>query len=171
MMLKDNRVTDFQLTTILTEVEGLVNSRPLTPVSDSINDFEALTPNHFLIGRANANLPFSVSFETDMCSRKRWKQVQFLVNQFWRRWKKEYLPLITTRPKWNKENKNIKTGDLVLMVEDDIHRGKWKLARVTKVFPGSDERVRVVEVKTATGVYIRPVSKLCLLEESTYRPE
>ena len=166
VILKDRTVTDFQLMTIFAEIEGLVNSRPLTPSSNNINDYEALTPNHFLIGRSSANVPFAVHYETDIHSRKRWKQVQHLTNQFWRRWQREYLPSITIRPKWHKDQPNIKPGDLVLLVEDDIPRGKWQLARVRKVHPGNDGKVRVVEVKTSTNTYVRPVSKLCLIEES-----
>ena len=51
------RVTDETLLTFLTEVESLLNSRPLTHVSSDPQDEEALTPNHFLIGCASNNLP------------------------------------------------------------------------------------------------------------------
>jgi hypothetical protein len=166
LMLNNHTVTDFQLLTIFTEVENIVNSRPLTPVSDDINDYEALTPNHFLIGRQNANLPIMIPCDTAIHSRKRWRQVQFLINHYWKRFVKEYLPSLTVRPKWHKEQRNIRDGDLVLIVENDTPRGHWKLARVVKTFKADDGRVRVAEVKTATGSYLRPVTKLCFLEET-----
>ena len=122
-MIKDHVVTDLQLLTIFTEIECLVNSRPLTAVSDNINDMEALTPNHFILGRACANLPISTHYSSDICSRKRWRQVQFLVNHYWGRRRKEYLPLLTKRSKWHKEQRNFKGGDLVLVVESDLPSG------------------------------------------------
>ena len=59
---------------------------------------------------------------------------------------------------------NIALGDLVLVQDEELKRGKWPLARVTKILPGKDDVVRVVEVKTKSGVYTRPVAKLFRLE-------
>ena len=166
LMLKNHAVTDFQLLTIFTEAENIVNSRPLTAVSDDVNDYEALTPNHFLIGRPNANLPIMLPCDTSLFGRKRWKQTQALTEHFWRRFTKEYLPLLTIRTKWHKEQRNIEVGDLVLVIDKDMPRGKWKLGRIQETYPGDDGHVRAVQVKTPTGVYTRPVVKLCLLEEA-----
>lgn len=56
-------------------------------------------------------------------------------------------------------------GDLVLLADSNAPRGSWPLARVSQVFPGSDGRVRSVEIKTAGGgVYRRPVVKIAVLE-------
>lgn len=57
-------------------------------------------------------------------------------------------------------------GDVALVAENNTPRGRWPLARVVKVFPGSDGRVRTVELKTKNGTYVRPVVKLCVLEGS-----
>ena len=164
-ILKNHCVTDFQLMTVLTEAESIVNSRPLVSSSDSVDDLEAITPNHFLLGRAHNNLSSTITYKTDLCSRKRWRQVQALSDCFWLRWKREYLPTLTQRNKWTKTVRNITVGDLVLVV-DDTPRGVWKLGRVSSVFPGKDNVKRVAEVKTSAGNLVRPVSKLCLLEES-----
>ncbi|KAK2561738.1 hypothetical protein P5673_015114 [Acropora cervicornis] len=59
------------------------------------------------------------------------------------------------------------SSDLVLVVDNTLPRCRWLLGRVTKVFPGEDARVRTAEVKTKTSRLIRPVTKLCLLEEAT----
>ena len=100
-IMKDRVLTDFQLATIFCEVEYIVNSRPLTCVSDDPNDYEALTPNHFLLGKS-WNYPISKVCKSDLCSKKRWRQVQILVYHFWTRWKREYLPTYEENGKLNK---------------------------------------------------------------------
>ena len=72
--------------------------------------------------------------------------------------------MLQRRQKWNKDNRDLKVGDLVLVVNDQTHRNAWPLARVLEVFEGGDNHVRSVKVKTAAGTYVRPVQKLCLLE-------
>ena len=142
-----------------------MNSRPLTHVGSDCNDLEAITPNHFLLGRVNMNIPLDVVTDRDLCSRKRWKHAQVMANHFWERWLHEYLPSLTVRPKWRRESRDIVEGDLVLVMTDNLPRGRWPLARVTRVVRGDDGRVRCAEIKTKAGVYVRPVTKLCLLEE------
>ena len=119
-----------------------------------------------MIGRGNANLPIVAHCDSDIHSRKRWKQTQSLSTQFWNRFVNEYLPTLTTRKKWCKNVRNIKFGDLVLMIDRDIPRGNWKLGRIQETFEGDGGNVRVARVKTHSGTYLRPVAKICLLEES-----
>ena len=164
VILGPRSVDDEMLLTVLTEVEAVMNGRPLTHVSTEPTDLEALTPNHFLIGRACPQLPPGVFTDGDLSSRRRWRHAQRLVDHFWQRWKKEYLPSLSTRQKWSQEQDNLRVGDLVLVTDDNLPRGRWPLARVMRTFPGRDSRVRVAEVKTATGVYTRPVARLCPLE-------
>eukprot|EP00794_Sanderia_malayensis_P013308 gene13308-14681_t len=164
-ILKDRTVDDFTLMTVFSKAESILNSRPLTAVSDDINDFEALTPNHFLIGRAFSNLAPGRFTDKDINNRKRWRQVQILTEHIWMRFRREYLPHLTERSKWTSTGRKIKEGDLVLLADSNAARGRWPLARVIRTFPGDEGTVRVVEVKTPTGIYTRPVAKLCVLEE------
>ena len=164
-IVKNHVLTDPQLLTLMTEVESIVNSRPLTHVSEDVTDLEALTPNHILLGKYRNWAHISDVDERDVTSRKKYKQVQALSNVFWDRWKKEYLPTLTKRPKWRKNKTNFAIGELVLLQDDDVKRGKWPLARITNVLPGTDGIVRIVELRTKTGVYTRPVSKLYKLED------
>ena len=165
-VINDQVLPEETLRTVLVETEAILNSRPLTSVSDDPDYYEALTPNHFLIGRASPNAPPGHFEEREVNSRKRWRMAQALADMVWRRWRKEYLPNLAVRPKWNKEQRNLKEGDLILIKNDDAPRSHWPLGRVQKTFPGSDGRVRTAEVKTPSGTLLRPVAKLCLLEES-----
>ena len=76
---------------------------------------------------------------------------------------KEILSELNTRGKWFREVENLKVDDVCLLVNQDNPRGKWPLAVVTQVFPGSDGNVRVVKVKSGGREYVRPVTKLCPL--------
>ena len=164
-IMKDQVLTDQQLATVFTEVENILNSRPLTHSSEDVDDLEALTPNHALVGH-HKNWHLMGDFPEKLTSRKRWKQVQTISNSFWRRWKREYLPILTTRRSWNDKFVNHNVGDLVLLSDKDSPRGKWPLARITKVMPGVDGIVRVAEVQTKEGRYVRPTARLYKLEES-----
>ena len=159
-------VSDETLLTMMCEAEGIVNSRPLTHVSSRPDDLQALTPSHLLLGRGNPCLPPGAFTDSDLTTRRRWRHAQRMADHFWTRWRREYLPTLTTRPKWLRDTRNLKVGDLVLIAEDNEARGHWPLGRVTRCIPGSDGRVRSVQVKTSTGTYTRPAARLCLLEES-----
>ena len=150
----NQHVTDKTLLTFMFEAESLMNSRPLTHVSSDCNDLEALTPNNFLLGHANSNFPLDVVSDRDSYRRKHWKHAQVMAH-FWDRRLSEYLPSGTVRPK----------GDLLLLISDNFLQGSWPLAQVTRIVHSDDRRVGSAEVKEKAGVYIRPVTKLCLHEE------
>ena len=165
-ILHDRVLTDPQLATLLTEVEFIINNRPLTHVSTNIDDLEALTPNHILLG-LHKKWEFVIDVDKkDVTSRKQWRQIQALSILFWERWLKEYLPELTRRGKWRGHIPNYAVGELVLL-SDDAKKGKWCLGRVTRTMPGDDGIVRVVELRTASGVYTRPVAKLFRLEDNS----
>ena len=90
------------LYTYLTEIESIINGRSLTPLSDDINDFEALMTNHFLTGTANPNLLICpVEKPGDIASKRKWKAAQVALTSFWQRWIRKYSPIIMTSKKWN----------------------------------------------------------------------
>ena len=64
--------------TVQFEAEAILNSRLLTAVSDDVNNYLALTPNHFLIGQASNNSPPGHFEEGEINSRKRWRMAQAL---------------------------------------------------------------------------------------------
>ena len=129
-ILGTRRLTDETLTTTLCLVEQALNARPLTPVTDNPDDLEALTPNHFLLGCPAASLPSSVSDGTPN-PRKRYTQAQAYANQIWTRWLKVYVPSLHKRTKWNTPSPyELKTGDLVWLVDSASPRGYYPLGRV-----------------------------------------
>ena len=158
-------VTDEVLQTVIAEAEAVVNSRPLTYVSAQSDSLEALTPNHLLLGHPTVCLPPGVFSDSKETSRRLWRQTQALANQFWRRWLREYVPGLACRKKWTRETRNLKCGDLVLLVEEDVPRGRWPLGRVMRVMPGPDGRVRSARVRVSGGEVHRPARRICVLEE------
>ena len=94
---------------------------------------------------------------------KRWQLCQALVRHFWKRWSTEYVTHLGRFTKWRHPLRNLRVGDIVILREDSVLPTKWPLGRVTEVYPGKDELVRVATVKTHAGVRTRPVTKLALL--------
>ena len=162
-VVREQVMDDEGLTTVMCLVEGIVNGRPLTPVSDDSEDLEALTPSHLLTLRRGPVLPPG-KFAREDIYRSRWKQIQYLADLFWRRWTREYLPSLQGRQKWLCSKKNLAQGDIVLMVDENSPRNLWPLARVLEVYPSKDGMVRTVRIRTRGGVLVRPIDKLCLLE-------
>ena len=85
----------------------------------------------------------------DVYTRKRWRRVQYLANQFWSKWKREYLANLQMRQKWNKKQRNIQVGDVVLLKEEYLVRSHWNLARVVETMPSKDNLVRKVRLLVA----------------------
>ena len=87
-----SQLDDEALRTLMTEAENVINSCPLTVENLSDHEsLEPLTPNHLLTSKTEVVLPPPGCFEwLDLYSRKRWRRVQFLANQFWIRWRSEY---------------------------------------------------------------------------------
>ncbi|XP_039315197.1 uncharacterized protein LOC120359860 [Solenopsis invicta] len=152
-----------ELLTLLTQVEAILNSRPLTPLSNDPSDLNALTPAHFLIGCPITAYP-EPSLETLPINKlSRWQRVEKLKQHFWRRWVKEYLHTCQSRTKWNTISKPIKIGQMILLQEDNLPLLCWSLGRIEQIHPGDDGVVRVATVRTPKGVYKRPITRLCVL--------
>ena len=155
---------DESLVTFLAEVERILNDRPLVPLSDDIRDPDPLTPSKLLLLRDNSCVPEGTFQSAESNLRRRWKQANYLADVFWKRWIKDYLPLLQTRNRWQRKKRNFKVGDIVLVIDDQQPRGKWPLGIVESVRPGHDGLVRTVEVRSQNSVKLRPVNKLCFLE-------
>ena len=160
------KLTFEELATVVTQIETCLN-RPLVSLASDQEGLETLTPGHFLIGRALEALPdpsFSLN-PRDLLLLRRWELCQAIVRHFWKRWSTEYVTNLNRLTKWFNPSRNLCPGDLVLLQEESIIPTKWPLARVVKVHPGRDGFVRVATIKTKTGLYTRPVTKIALLME------
>jgi hypothetical protein len=146
------RLTSEELRTLFYETMAIINSRPLTVQNlNDVNSLEPLTPNHLLTMKSEVVLPPGNFCSADMYCRKRWKKVQCLANQFWTRWRKEYLITLQQRHKWHKPKCNIKLGAVVLIVDENSHRSEWKIGRITKLLPSKDGEVRRVTLQVGTS--------------------
>ncbi|XP_011866742.1 PREDICTED: uncharacterized protein LOC105561401 [Vollenhovia emeryi] len=154
-------LTVTEMITVLSQVEAMMNSRPITPLSDDPRDLDALTPAHFLIGSAMASLPEPDLQETPISKLSRWQHVELLRQRFWSRWQTEYLATCQQRFKWKtlKPDELLK-GRLVMLKEDETMPFKWTMARILEVHPGADGLVRAVTLRTAKGSYKRPAVKI-----------
>lgn len=123
-----------------------------------------LTPNHLLQMKRMPTLPPGLFDKSDTYSRRRWKQTQYIADLFWKRWIREYLPLLQERQKWNKIKRNLKYGDIVLIIDESSPRNSWPMGRITETFPDKRGHVRRVKIRTQNGTLERPITKLCLLQ-------
>lgn len=152
-----------ELSTVLTQIEGILNSRPLLPLSSNCDDFAYLTPGHFLTGTALVTYPEHDLTETPISRLRLWNVVNNMTQSFWKVWHKQYLNILQSRPKWRDELPNVQVGDLVLLREDNCPPMSWPMARITKIFPGKDNMVRAFEVMTSNRkTHLRSVTKICL---------
>ena len=161
--IKEQTLTDESLCTLLCEVEAIINSRPITTAQSDPGDLEPLTPNHLLLLKGKPSLPPVLAEETGPYARRRWKQVQYLADLFWRRWTREYLLQLQERQKWVRPRANFKTGDVVLVVDNSQPRNTWIMGKVINTMPDKMGLVRRVEIRTKSSVLTRPIHKLCLL--------
>jgi hypothetical protein len=156
-----------ELATLLAEIEACLNSRPLCILSDDPYNQTYLSPGHFLIGQPLTQVP-SVDYTNAKCnSLSRWQLFQQMQQHFWQRWSADYLHGLQQRQKWMRTSHSPQVGDIVLLKEDNLSPLLWPTAVITDTHPGRDHRVRVVTVKTCSGTFKRPISKMCPLPHVT----
>ncbi|XP_051168731.1 uncharacterized protein LOC127286374 [Leptopilina boulardi] len=171
-VIGDATLTYEEISTLLIQIEACLNSRPLQALSDDPEDLSALTPGYFLIGTALTTVPEPSLLEININRLTRWSLVQRMYQDFWLRWSKEYLHSLQALPKWQRPKSSVRVGDLAVLKNETLPPSKWPLCRIVDIHPGDDGLVRVVKVRTASSVYKRPITKLCLLptHDNNYRP-
>lgn len=147
----------------LCEIESVLNSRPLTTTANQ----EVLTPGHFL--RVHyGNLQSNAIGLPDIAAHtlaEIYAISKAVVEKFWNMWHLEYLTNLPKVVRNCNTTSDIKLGTLVLLREDPPRpRLQWPMGIISKIFPGRDGRVRMVEVRTHTGRYLRPIQRIHKLE-------
>ena len=107
----------------------------------------------------------------DLYSRKHWRRVQHLTNEFWCRWKKEFLHSMQERQKWYRPQRNLKKGDIVIVKDNDTPRNLWKVCCVKEAVQDSDGLVRRAKLtigsRNLLSTIERPIHKLVLLQPAS----
>lgn len=150
-----------ELETVLCDVEAVINSRPLTYISEDPEDFSPLTPANFLMLDSSHDVADLDEVEKN-CFQKRYRYRQRIREDLRKRFRKEYLAQLIQNSKKNISEINI--GDIVLIGSDFKKRIAWPLGRVIQLHPGRDGHTRVVRLQTFKGEIVRPVQSLYLLE-------
>ena len=164
---------DESLLTVMTEVEHILNSRPL--IVEVLNDPASLQPlspvNILTMKWKVVSPPLGEFSKPDIYSRKYWRRIQHIANEFWSRWKKEYLQSLQERQKWQGKRRNFKIGDIVVVHQNNVSRNHWPMARIINV--NSDKKGLVRSVILRMGERLgnenskreleRPVDKIVLI--------
>ncbi|GBN92664.1 hypothetical protein AVEN_114544-1 [Araneus ventricosus] len=145
------------------EIEGVLYSRPIVPLSTDPHDYTALTPGHFLIGRPITSIAEPQLIEKSDNYLSRWQKITKLLQQVWKNWKRDYLNNLHLRNKWQFAKNNVSPNDMVILRDSDFPPYKWRLGRIQEIIKGSDGYVRVVIVKVSNGIVKRGISQICLL--------
>lgn len=160
VVLRDQVVSEEVLSTVLVEVEGILNSKPLGYVSSDLADPDPVTPNLLLMGRHDASLPQAAYGSSDLLGRRRWRHSQVLADRFWSQFTRQYLPDLQRRQRWRTPTVGLAVDQVVMVVDSQLPRALWPIGKVTKVHPSDDGTIRSADVNIKGTVYTRPVTKL-----------
>ncbi|XP_055932015.1 uncharacterized protein LOC129962291 [Argiope bruennichi] len=151
-----------ELLTVLCDCEAVVNSRPLTYISEDPNDLILLTPSLFLNGKSSYD---TIDLDLSEFSKfqKRIRYRRKLIHDFRSRFRKEYLgQLRQKRP--GKSGHDFKVGEVVMIEEPSKKRVYWPLGKVISLLPGRDGKVRTLKLKFKNSELIRPIQRVYPLE-------
>ena len=166
--LGKTQLTHELLVTLMAEVVAIVNARPISALPSDTDDPQPLSPAMLLTMKTcPAGPPPGQFLRADVYARRRWRRVQFLAEQFWTRWRREYLQSLQPRQMWTVTRRDLRVGDVGLMRDEQQHRNNWPLGRVGDVIRSEDGRVRKVKVEIVKEgekkAYLRPMKELILL--------
>ena len=135
--------------TLLQEAASVVNSTPLYRSPEGADEPGAISPSMLLTLKSSLPSPPPEALsEADLNAygKRRWRRVQHLADEFWRRWRDNYIQELTKRRKWSKSRRNLEEDEVVLMKEKNAPRCQWRTAQVKQLIPGKDGLVRRVTV-------------------------
>ncbi|XP_076296622.1 uncharacterized protein LOC143216924 [Lasioglossum baleicum] len=136
-----------EVQTLFCEIEAILNSRPITPLSEDPNDMACLTPGHFLIGEELNSFPREDLSGLNENRLSRWQRVEQLCQHFWSRWSREYLSQLQEKSKWRtNKGSQLQLGQLVLVKQQGLAPLQWIMGRVQEIHPGPDDAVRAASI-------------------------
>ncbi|XP_058811185.1 uncharacterized protein LOC131676075 [Topomyia yanbarensis] len=159
--LGPSRLSFEDVSTVLTQIEALMNSRPLLPMSDDPDELAALTPAHFLIGTSMLALPDPDHRNIPVNRLDHYQKLQLHVQKFWCHWRTEYLQELQKDTVMYQRNDSLLPGRMVIVVDEMQQPIRWPLARILTTSPGPDGMTRVLNDPIIT----RPITKICLLSD------
>ncbi|UYV68335.1 hypothetical protein LAZ67_5003922 [Cordylochernes scorpioides] len=152
-----------ELSTVMCDVESLMNTRPLTYLTEESEDLAPLTPSLFLHEVREVGVPDLDLIDNQTLSRK-YQYIKRVREDLRERFRIEYFGFLRQETRRLKTTIPLKVGDMVLIGQESLKRLHWPLARIIQLYPGKDGLVRVAKVKTSSGDKIRPIQKLYNLE-------
>lgn len=167
-----------ELTTALAEIEAVLNSRPLSYVSGDDME-EPLTPSHLITGHRPDDLHHACDLDDDEFTldskqvKNRVKHLNNVLNHFWKRWHTEYLSHLRevhahfSKRHSDDSNSPILVGEIVIVKDDHLPRGQWKLGIVQEIMRGRDGQTRAATVRVPAKTLIedrRCSPFICLIE-------
>lgn len=150
-VIGDMLFTFEELNTFVIEVEGILNSRPITSLSSDPNDLLVLTPAHYLIGKPLTAFPEGNLSSIPINRLSTWQHITKVRQHFWARWNLEYLNELQKRNKWIIDGVKIEVGTVVLVKDKNSPCSQWILGRIKKLHPGEDGIARTATLKTPYG--------------------
>ena len=169
-----------ELYTALTEVEAIVNLRPISYLSSEDLE-EPLTPSHLMIGHRVLSLPDGTTATTDIDDEDfvlssedlntKAQRLTRALEDYWHRWREEYLLQLRERYA-HTDSVDVPRapipGEIVLIHEENQPRTLWRLGRVKEIIEGSDGQIRGATLTVVTNgkqsILRRPISYLYPLQ-------
>lgn len=162
-----------QLFTIITEIEGIVNSRPISYNSESASDNQVMRPADFIIPNVQLGIlqderkdDWSEMSQTEMITREHMCQMNRHMSELWKQWEDSYLTQLKEAKKKAKHYTIAipKVGQRVLVQEQLTARHKWPVAKITQTHPNENGQIRTVTVRLDGKDLKRSVNQLIPLE-------
>ena len=140
----NHRLSFSEWQTMCFEAASLANERQIGIKPGNYSEHSYLCPNDLLLGRTRKLS--AEPWDENKNIAKRFYIIHGIIDLLWKKLTLCYLPNLITLPKWHVEKRNIKVGDIVIIMEKYMPHGQWKLEKVVSVVPGIDNKVHRISI-------------------------
>lgn len=158
-----NRLAVLEFNSLVVRIEGILNSRPLSMQYEDVQDELAITPAHFLNAYPVSDAVTDPPIDENQTLGSKWRLIQYLHQQFWKKWHMDYINNLQLRHKWQVERENIQAGDVVLIREENYPPQHWCFGKVLEVHPDKEGNVRNVTLQRKDAVVKRAIQRVVKL--------